>query len=84
MVRVLDALDEQASLGVAIRYDSEGKKYNFRFGLANLVFKEDIVGNAHIFRMAYFVPVVISDQNLKDAWKAAALKGVRFRDSNDL
>src|SRR5271155_4243786 len=31
VVRVLDALDEQPSSGVGIRYDSEGKKYNFAF-----------------------------------------------------
>jgi len=84
VVRVLDALDEQASSGVAIRYDSEGKKYNFTFGLTNLVFKDDVVGNAHIFRIEYFIPVVISDQNLKDGWKAADLKGIRFRDAADL
>jgi hypothetical protein len=78
VVRVLDALDEASSAGVATRYESDGKKYSFSFGSTSLVFKEDVVRDAHIFRMAYFKPKVISDQYLKDACKAAGLKGISF------
>jgi hypothetical protein len=84
VVRVLDALDEPASTGVATRHESDRKKYDFAIGLTNLVFKEDVVRNVHIFRMAYFVPIVISDQYLRDACKAAGLKGILFRDASHL
>jgi Protein of unknown function (DUF1629) len=78
VVRELDALDEQASRRFEIRHDSEGRKYSFKMD-ASLVFKEDVVGAAHIFHVAYFGPV-ICDQSLRDAWKAAGLKGIWFHE----
>jgi hypothetical protein len=79
VVRELDALDEQASRRFGIQHDSRGKKYSFKIN-ASLVFKEDVVGAAHIFRMAYFEPMVICDHSLRDAWKAAGLKGIWFQE----
>jgi Immunity protein family (Imm11) len=81
VVRVLDALEESASK-VEIRQDPDGKRYSF-VGRTSLIFKEDVVGPAHIFRMAHMEPTVICDQQLKDACKAAGLKGIQFRDASD-
>jgi Protein of unknown function (DUF1629) len=79
VVRVLDAVDEMASrLGI---YDARGRKIYSLAGGASLVFKEDVVGSAHIFRMAYLKPQVIGDQQLKDSCKAAGLKGITFVDA---
>ena len=47
----------------------------------NLVSKEDVVGSAHIFRMAHRDPTVICDQRLKDTCKTAGLKGIKFKDA---
>jgi hypothetical protein len=56
------------------------KSYNLMGG-ANLILKEDVVGSAHVFRMAHLKPAIICDQQMKDACKAAALKGIVFRDA---
>ena len=45
----------------------------------SFVFRDDVVGAAHIFRMAHFDVVVICDQTMKDACKQADLKGLSFR-----
>jgi Immunity protein family (Imm11) len=79
VVRVLDAVDEEAS---RLRiYDEQDYKSYSLMGGANLVFNEHVVGSAHIFRMAYLEPVVICDWALKEACKAAALKGIAFHDA---
>lgn len=79
VVRVLDALDESASR-IKIYQEPEGKRYGLAGG-ASLVFKEDAVGPAHVFRMAHMQPTIICDQQLKDACKAAGLKGLQFEDA---
>jgi hypothetical protein len=79
VVRILDAVDEMAS---RLRiYDKQGRKTYSLVGGASLVFKEDVVGPAHVFRMAYMEPAVICDQLLKDSCKAAGLKGITFSDA---
>jgi hypothetical protein len=79
VVRVLDAVDEMASrLKI---YDEAGEKtYSLRGG-ANLVFKEDVVGSAHVFRMAHLEAAVICDEQIKDACRAAHLRGVALIDT---
>jgi len=72
VVRVLDAVDEAAS-----RFDV------FSFS-SSLVFREDAVGSARIFRMSQRKTDVICDQSVKDACKAAGLKGFWFRDAAEL
>ncbi len=87
--RVLDALDEEQSrLEIGIqddpKYNNFGKKYyNFRSG-AKLVFNEDAVGSAHVFRMAFCSSTVICDQALKDACKEAGLLGIKFNNALDI
>jgi Immunity protein family (Imm11) len=83
VVRVLDALDEARSrLKIGIRedkaYSDFGKKYYSLAGGRELVFRDDAIGDAHVFRMEYLQPVVICDQTLKDACKAGGLKGIEF------
>jgi len=89
VVRVLDALDEtQSRLEIGIRDDDRyldfGKKFYDFSGEVALVFREDAVGDAHVFRMAHRRSTVICDQVLKDACKSAGLKGIRFRDVSKL
>ncbi len=86
VTRVLDALDEkQSRLEIGIRedpkYNDFGKKYYNLVGDAKLVFNEDAVGSAHIFRMAFCPMKVICDQALKDACKAADLIGIKFNNA---
>ena len=78
VVRVLDALDEEASR-ITIGEDQGQKCYLLKAGMS-LVFREEAVGAAHMFRMAYFEPVVICDQLVKDACQQAELKGILFQD----
>jgi hypothetical protein len=79
VVRVLDAVDEMAS---RLRiYDEQGRKKYSLVGGASLVFKEDVVGSAHVFRITHAKSLVICDQHLKDSCKAAGLKGIKFRDA---
>ena len=87
VTRVLDALDEdQSRLKIGIRddkaYSDFGKKYYSMAGGAELVFREDAVGDVHIFRMEYNRMTRICDQVLKDACKAGGLKGVKFREAS--
>lgn len=85
VARILDALDETRSrVKTGIRNDERyldnGKKfYDFSFN-DHLVFREDVVGDAHAFRMPYCRSTSIGDQVLKDACKSAGLKGIKFTD----
>ncbi|WP_407194057.1 imm11 family protein [Bradyrhizobium sp. STM 3566] len=85
VVRVLDALDESQSrlrIGIRndVRYIDHGQKYYDLSVGDKLVFREEAIGNAHIFRMAYHDAGIICDQDLKDACKSAGLKRINFRD----
>jgi hypothetical protein len=84
VVRVLEALDEARSrLKIGIRedkaYSDFGKKYYSLAGGRELVFRDDAIGDAHVFRMEYLQPVVICDQTMKDARKADGAKGNQVR-----
>ena len=89
VVRVLDALDETRSrLKIGIREDKAyrdfGKKYYELTGLGELIFREDAIGGAHVFRMAHMERTIICDQVVKDACRAARLKGIRFDDTSKI
>jgi hypothetical protein len=89
VIRVLDALDETRSrLKIRIReeerYIDFGKKYYGKLGDGELVFRDDAVGDAHVFRMMFMEYVAICDQTMKDACRAAGLKGIRFDDASKL
>jgi Protein of unknown function (DUF1629) len=82
VLRTLDALDEGASkLKIEIGDFVNGKYYD-RSGGASLVFKESVVGSAHVFRTP-FALTVFCDRALHDAVKAVDVKGVDFEDVAD-
>jgi hypothetical protein len=82
VLRTIDALDESASrLKIKVGDYVNGKFYSLSGG-GNLVFKKDVVGSAHIFRTP-FTDTVFCDRALRDAVKAADVKGVAFRDAAD-
>ena len=81
VVRVLDALNEPES-EAKIRKNDRGEKVYNMIGNELLIFKEDVIGPHHIFRMRYREPNVICDAAMMDACKAAGLKGWSFRDTS--
>jgi hypothetical protein len=82
VVRVLDAVDEERSQVRIGRQEKTGAKYYLLAGGADLIFKEDVIGDAHVFRLVPSTPTVICDQKVRDACKAAALKGPKFYDAS--
>ncbi len=82
VVRTLDALDEGASrLKIEVGDFVNGKYYD-RSGGASLVFRDDVVASAHVFRTP-FALTVFCDRVLHDAVVAADVKGVKFEDAAD-
>ena len=82
VLRTLDALDEGASrLKIKVGDYVNGKYYD-RSGGASLVFKENVVGSAHVF-LTPFALEVFCDRVLHDAVVAAGVQGVRFADAAD-
>ncbi len=79
VIRVLDAIDEEKSRGEILDDGTENRHYN-GMGRLSLVFKEEVVGSAHIFRPRFWGNI-ICDQVMKDACKAAGMRGIRFRDA---
>jgi tetratricopeptide (TPR) repeat protein len=77
VVRVLDAVDEEKSK-VTIRTGQSGNKFYGGGGDMNLHFKPDVVGTSKFFRLYYNDDIVICDDEVKAACKAADLKGLRF------
>lgn len=84
VVRTLDALDEeQSELKIEVGEYVNGKYYSFSGG-ASLIFQENIVGSAHIFKTP-FSGFVLCDSILRNACKVVLdLKGLRFRDVTKL
>ncbi len=77
VVRELDALDDEAS---QVKIDQDrGQKFYMLNTAKCLVFRDDVVGAAHIFRAAH-IGLIICDQAMKDACQLADLKGILFRD----
>lgn len=88
VIRSLDALNEDASR-VKIKYEhdhqtGENVKFYSVAGGASLVFNEEVVAGAHIFRQERIGAEPICDRVLFDAVHAANLNGVRLRDAADL
>ena len=82
VLRTLDALDEDASrLKIEIGDYLNGKFYKFSGG-ANLVFRKEVIGSAHVF-LTPISETVFCDRILRDAVFAANLSGVRFIDTVD-
>lgn len=62
----------------------EDEKLYSLVGGASLVFKQDVVGDAHIFRQAHMGAPPICDRAMFDALSAANFSGVRLRDVADI
>ena len=77
VVRVLEALDEEKS-AIKIRTASDGSKVYGMMGNPRLIFKEELIGSCHVFRMKFFEARVICDDDMKLACKAAGLTGLSF------
>lgn len=85
VLRWIDALDEAAS-DVKIRYETDHRtgeqlKFYSVAGGARLVFRDDVVGGAHIFRQPRLGTDAICDHVLASGLRALALEGVRIRDA---
>jgi hypothetical protein len=84
VVRVLDAIDEEASPDLRIKYErdfrngQDVKIYSFA-GRIQLVFREDVVGDAHIFRTPYSIQE-ICDETFKAACKESKFTGIWIRE----
>lgn len=73
VVRTIDALDEQASqLKIIVSDDYEEGKYYGLTGDVRLVFKQDVVAGAHVFRLPFYEGV-FCDRAFKEAVEAAGL-----------
>jgi hypothetical protein len=76
VVRVLDAVDEEKSK-VKVWHGQSGNKV-YGYGDMNLQFKPEVVGTSKFFRLYYNDNIVICDDEVKAACKAADLKGLSF------
>ncbi|WP_452106453.1 imm11 family protein [Brucella pseudogrignonensis] len=88
VLRRIDALDETSSR-VRIKLDhnyqtGEDERLYSLVGGASLVFKPDVVGDAHIFRQDRMGAPPICDRAMFDALSAANYSGVRLRDAADI
>lgn len=88
VLRTIDALDETSSR-VRIKLDhnyqtGEDEKLYSLVGGASLLFKPDVVGDAHIFRQDRMGAPPICDRAMFDALSAANYSGVRLRDAADI
>ena len=88
VLRRIDALDEVSSR-VKIKIDhnyqtGKDEKLYSLVGGASLVFKQDAVGEAHIFRQHHMGAPPICDRAMFDALRAANFSGLRLRDVTDI
>ena len=81
VVRILDAIDEERSRGEILGDGTENRRYDIT-RTSCLAFKEEAVGSAHIFRPRFW-GLIICDQVMKDACRAARIRGISFRDASD-
>jgi hypothetical protein len=75
VVRVLEAFAEST-----VQEFRSGIKHAGLMGDKTLVFNERAIGDSNIFRTPYSPANVFCDQLMKDACKAAGMKGVQFHD----
>jgi hypothetical protein len=73
------AIDPQASGDLLIRSGPNGLPGYSIGSDTKLCFIREIVGNARLFHIAEMAFYVFCDQSVKDACKAAGLRGIRFR-----
>jgi len=79
VVRVLDPFGEKTLAEIRRYRETTGNEYRGFIGDTTLVFNEEMIGNARIFRTPYSQRDVFCDQVMKDACASAGFKGLRFR-----
>ena len=88
VLRRIDALDKTSSrVGIKLDHNyqtGEDVKLYSLVGGASLVFKQDVVGDAHIFRQDHMGAPPICNRAMFDALSAANFSGVRLRDVADI
>jgi Protein of unknown function (DUF1629) len=72
------AVDVEGSEHLQVRRNFNGTLSLATHALTRLKLRAEIIGNAHLFHIAEMAGAIYCDQTMKDACKAAALKGVRF------
>ncbi|MCA1507641.1 DUF1629 domain-containing protein [Bradyrhizobium sp. NBAIM02] len=77
IIRELDVIDEEKSNFKVLEDGTDFRRYVGTAMDSTFVFREEVIGSAHIFR-ARFLNKVVCSQAMKDACKAAGLKGLRF------
>ncbi|CEE42294.1 DUF1629 domain-containing protein [Xanthomonas citri pv. citri] len=87
VVRIIDAIDEEASTIKVLAGHRNGKYYSLRGG-AELAFKKEVIGAAHVFRTPYTADA-FCDRSLRDTLieygfgKSPRTRGVRVIDAAD-
>ncbi len=88
VLRRIDALDEISSrVRIKLHHNyqtGEDEKLYSLVGGASLVFKQNIVGDVHIFRQDRMGAPPICDRAMFDALSAANFSGIRLRDVADI
>jgi hypothetical protein len=82
VLRTLDALDEKASRVKIKTGGFVNGKYYDRSGGASLIFRNDVVGSAHVF-LTPFALDVFCDRILHDAVISSYIESARFIDAAD-
>lgn len=84
VTRSLDALNESASkLNVIISDEYVNGKYYDLGGKARLVFREEVIQDAHVFQTPYSGKNVFCDRLLRDAIESESVTGVWIADAYD-
>jgi hypothetical protein len=73
------AFDPEASVNLNSRPGPNGGLSYGTNLTTRLQFRPEVIGSAHLFHLAEMPTAVRCDQVMKDACKAAGLKGIRFR-----
>jgi hypothetical protein len=80
VVRLLDVVDEEKS-NLKILEDGTDYRHYDPMARSGYVFRTEAIGSAHIFRLRFLESTIICDQAMKDACKAAGLRGLTFKDA---
>jgi hypothetical protein len=80
VIRMLDVVDEEKS-DLRILEDGTDYRHYDPMAISSYVFREEAIGSAHIFRLRFLRSNIICDQAMKDACRAAGLRGLRFENA---
>jgi hypothetical protein len=79
VLRVLEAFGAKTLAEIRRYRETTGYQYRGFIGDTTLVFSEEAIADAHIFRTPYSQNDVFCDQVMKDACASAGIKGISFR-----